>query len=149
MKTVAYKLLGEIHVVLLGESTPTDADWNAYMAAVQEARAKGLEPERMRTLVITDGGGPSAAQRKRVNDDLQGKPTPVAMVSSSLMVRGVVTALQWFNPLVKTFPPEQVGEALKFLKIPERQYDTIWKEAQKLQSELGPLPLKSLKGPFR
>lgn len=149
MKSLAYKIVGNIHLVLHGASTPTDAEWNDYTDAVSGELQRGLKPAEMRTLVFSEGEGPSAAQRKRVNDILTGRATPVAIVSSSVMMRGIVTALQWFNPLMKVFAPDQVGDAFRFLKIQDRQHENIWKEAQKLQSALGVSNLKCLKGPLR
>jgi hypothetical protein len=145
MKNIAYKIIGNVNVAVHGESSPSDAEWKEYTEAVRVELEKGLDPAAMRTLVFSDGGGPSAAQRKRINDILNGRTTPVALVSSSGMMRGVVTALQWFNPEMRTFSPDEVVDALKFLKVPESQYELIWKETQKLVLTLGKGGLKSVK----
>ncbi|MEZ4296946.1 MAG: hypothetical protein R3B70_18420 [Polyangiaceae bacterium] len=136
MRNQAFKILGNLHVVVAGPNPPTDAEWHTYVEAVKAEEQRGLDLTEMTTLVITEGGGPNAAQRKMVNDVLRGRTTKVATVSGSPFFRGIVTALTWFNPEMRVFSPDNVTDAFRFLGIPESQYDEIWEEIELLRLQL-------------
>ncbi|MEZ4307331.1 MAG: hypothetical protein R3F14_04710 [Polyangiaceae bacterium] len=111
MRNQAFKILGNLHILVAGPNPPTDAEWHTYVEAVKAEEHRGLDLTEMRTLVITDGGGPNAAQRKMVNDVLRGRTTRVATVSGSPFFRGIVTALTWFNPEMRLYSPDKVTSA--------------------------------------
>src|SRR5262245_39341216 len=135
MKNMVFSFLpAQGTAVLLGlvvhsPKPPNDEEWNAYFTAV---RQRENELPKIRTLVLTEGGGPNSAQRKVINDFLGGRQTPVVLVSSSAMIRGVTTALSWFNPLVKSCSPEQIDAAFDYLGVPEEDQERVWKEIRKL-----------------
>jgi hypothetical protein len=120
---------------------PSENEWAEYMAAV-----KAVEKDlgKLRTIVFTDGGGPNSAQRKAISDFLKGRKTPVCLVSSSSIVRGITTALSWFNPLVNSVAPEKVSEAFRYLGIQSTEQDRAWNEIVKLKTTLGDPSLKSI-----
>ncbi len=99
MATMAFTFLagvaGEGLIILVhGADPPTDLEWALYVREFLKHNPRGL-----RNLVYTDGGAPSGAQRKQVNDFLKGQPSPAVVVTGSYMVRGVVNALKLdFNP---------------------------------------------------
>jgi hypothetical protein len=97
-------------------------------------------------LVCTDGGGPTAAQGRRLNDLLDGRTVPVAIVSSSARVRGTVTALSWFNRRIKAFSPSALHDAIAYLEIPVSREELIEREVDKLRLLLEPV---STPGPLR
>lgn len=146
MKSMVFKIVGNVHIVLHGASDPKDEDWRLYMNAVREEARKMTDADfaKIRTLVFSAGGGPTAKHRKEINEFLGGRVTPVAIVTSSTIMRGVVTALQWFNPLVRAFPPEDVVGALDFLKTSSAEANVVWFEAKKLQSSFGAPASKSI-----
>ena len=72
------------------------------------------------------------------------EPPPVAIVTSSTIMRGVVTALQWFNPLVRAFSPDNVVAAMQFLGALEGEVHVVWTEAKRLQTSLGAPASKSI-----
>ena len=91
--------------------SPTNKQWDEYVSMAKKLSAE-LGFDEMRALSITDGGAPSGEQRKIINDSLGGRSVLTAIVSSSPMVRNIVTALSWFNPKIKTFAPSRVRDAL-------------------------------------
>ncbi len=114
MATMAFTFMpgvaGKGLIILVhGADPPTDLEWATYVREFVKHDAKG-----QRNLAFTDGGAPSGAQRKQVNDFLKGRASPAVVVSASYMVRGVVTALSWFNPQVRAYAPEEAtaGHAL-------------------------------------
>lgn len=130
-----------LSTVVHTEISPSDEEWAEYLAAV---RRNELNLGKIRTLVFTDGGGPNSTQRKAVNDFLKGRQTPVVLVSASPVIRGITTALNWFNPLVKSVSPEQMEEALKYLNIPPQHRLRALQEIKRLHAELGRTNLKTL-----
>ena len=140
MPNQVHELVGGSLMITINTSRPpTDEEWNDY---VETYRKRG--PETLRTLVFTDGGAPNSAQRKKVNEMLDGKTTRAAVISPNSMVRGVVTALSWFNPKIKVFAPEQLDDAFRYLEIRGAEIDTVWQVIRKLQSKLGGEVLRSI-----
>ena len=144
MKSMVFKIVGNVHIVIAGTSEPIDEDWRTYMAAVRGEERKMADFGKMRTIVFSAGGGPNAKQRKEVNEFLGGRATPVAIVTSSTIMRGVVTALQWFNPLARAFSPDNVFAAMQFLGTSDSEATGVWAEAKKLQSSVGAPASKSI-----
>ncbi len=115
------------------------ADWALYMEGLRNA----IQGKPLRTLVLTDGTIPNPAQRKEMVDLFSGlAPPPTCIVSSNQLVRGVTTALSWFNDKIRSVAPENMKEAFAYLGVPAEHEERIWKEIARLRAEL-PL-MKSL-----
>lgn len=144
MKSMVFKIVGNVHIVINGTTEPHDEDWRLYMNAVRSEEQKMTDFAKMRTLVFSGGGGPNAKQRKEINEFLGGRATPVAIVTSSTIMRGIVTALQWFNPLARAFSPDNVVAAMQFLGTSNSDTNLVWSEAKKLQRSVGAPASKSI-----
>ena len=132
MKNMAFKVIDRLFLVVYGTANPSDEEWDAYLDLVKR---HGID--RTMQLIFTDGGEPSAPQRRVLNELLGGRPVPVAVVSGSVRVRGTVTALSWFNRKIRAFPPSAMGDAIAYLEIPASRTDLIEREVRQLQAELG------------
>jgi hypothetical protein len=132
MKNLAIKVIDRLFIVVYGTADPTDDEWKGYLDLVER---HGVT--RTMQLICTDGGEPSSAQRRLLNDLLGGRTVPVAVVSGSTRVRGTVTALSWFNRKIKAFPPADLRDALAYLEIPASRTDLIEREIGSLRDELG------------
>jgi hypothetical protein len=132
MKNMAFKVIDRLFLVVFGAANPTDEEWVDYLKVTQK---HGID--RTMQLIFTDGGGPTSTQRKYLNDILDGRTVPVAVISGSASIRAVVTALSWFNRKIKAFPPAGLGDALVYLEIPATRAELIEREAQKLRLTLG------------
>lgn len=110
-----------------------DADFQLYLDTILalDAKRAGLDEAGM---VVGEAGNPPPPSmwRKRIADataTLQAKKAAFALVSPSPVVRGVVTAINWFRP-----PPYSAGTFAKFGDA------AMW-----LDKELGrPLPMARL-----
>jgi hypothetical protein len=131
-KTMVAKVIDRLFLVVYGTANPTDEEWDAYLELVKR---HGID--RTMQLIFTEGGEPSAPQRRKLNELLGGHPVPVAVVSGSVRVRGTVTALSWFNRKIRAFPPSAMHDAIAYLEIPASRQDLIEREMQKLRGELG------------
>lgn len=129
--------------VFVAMNEPYGADeWAQYMDGLR----KNLKTP-LRTIVVTDGGSPNAAQRKEMIDLFKGVAPPTCIVSDSQLVRGMTTALGWFNPNIKAVAPTQLKDAFAYLKIPPEHEERVRKEIWRLRSELPNIKLKGLAQP--
>lgn len=135
------RLVENVVVVVHTSLPPSNDEWNNYIQTVVAAgRGHGGDLMRCRQLVMTDGGGPNSAQRaaaQKTAAQVNGEAMPVAVVSSSTLVRGIVTAFNWFNMNMKVFSPVEVRAAFDFLRISEGTGDAIWDALDAIQDELG------------
>jgi hypothetical protein len=131
MKNMVYTFVGNLVVMLHTKNTCGDAELGAYLAELAKRDVVGT-----RVFVLTDGGGLTAKQRKELNDVLGGRQQMCAVVSNDAIVRGIVTALAWFNRSIKSFPPSQVEEALLYLKVPRDEFFQVQAQIKRLRAEL-------------
>lgn len=75
---------------------------------------------RLINLVFAEGPGPNSKQRRIANDIFEGKKyeLKVSVVTSSVRVRAVVTALSWLNPHIRAFPAESLPNAVDHIGYP-------------------------------
>lgn len=132
MKNMAITVIDRLFIVVYGAENPTDEEWRDYLDLVER---HGID--RTMQLIATDGGGPTAAQRRVLNDILAGRAVPVAVVSESARVRMIVTGLSWFNRRIKAFPETGLRDAIAYLEIPASRTDLIMRAMAKLRHELG------------
>ena len=118
-------MVGRTLVVVHGATHPSDADWEIYLAALRQNKDV-IEAQ----LIVTDGGSPNSAQRRASLDLAAGRPMPsTAVVTSSVLARGVVAALSWFmKDRIRAFRRNEFDEACAFIgKSAERSVlrDTV------------------------
>jgi hypothetical protein len=132
VKNLAYKVtVDRVVLVAYGTAEPSDEEWTGYLDVIEREGIDGTVQ-----IIVTDGGEPTPAQRRRLNELLAGRTVPVAVVSGSGRVRGTVTALSWFNWKIKAFPPSGLRDAIAYLEIPSARADLIATELGKLQTEV-------------
>src|SRR5688572_13112680 len=93
-------------VVLHTAATPPLVDWERYEALVRREKLQdGKNFQRLRTLVVSDGGAPNTKQRHTLQNEVwEGRPVKLALLTNSLkspIKRGIATALTWMNPAFK------------------------------------------------
>jgi hypothetical protein len=116
---------------------PTDAEWNTCLAlGEQYGKKQNGSFSSLRVLAITDGGAPTTLQRGKLNDVMDGQTVLVSTVSSNSMVRGVVTALSWFNRGIRVFSPAQITSALDHLLLTEAERKLVFADIAVLQPKL-------------
>lgn len=113
-RAMAHTLWNGSHIVLVnGPAPPADDEWKAYVRDVER-----WLPDLVGTLIVTDGGGPTSAQRRELKEVFahHGRASVrTAVLSSSLMARGIVNALNLFNPGIRVFRPDAVTDALAYI----------------------------------
>lgn len=143
MPNMVHEVVGDLFVVIHRAGPPSDAEWDAYIAPWREH-----DMALMRTLVFTDGGAPNTLQRKKANEILAGRQSLTAVISSSPLVRGIVTSLSWFNAKIKAFAPEHADEGFRHLGACTTEERThLWTLAERLRVRLGDPSLQSIAFP--
>lgn len=136
MPSLTSKVSGDLVLSLHGAEAPSASEWETHLALLEElARRNGGSLARMRSLVFSDGGMPDSAQRQastRIIDAADGTRMPIAIVSNSGFVRGVVTAGHWFGLSMRAFAPAGLREALAYLQIPEGRHAEVRRHTTEL-----------------
>lgn len=115
---------------------PDDPTWALSMQEVA-AQIRAVGVERLAVLVITDGGAPSTTQRKALAEATQNGRHPLAVVNSNPVIRGVITAISWFNSGIKPFAPNKWRDAVAHCGCSDKAAVPLLDEMRRLQKELG------------
>ena len=124
--------VGPVLLVVQNTVAPTDDEWDRYVDNIRRC----IESPNGSAIAFTDGGHPNVVQRGRVNDVLAGRRAPSAVVTTSLALRGVVTALRWFNPDTASFSPKNIDAALRFAKVDGPRTLGVWRMVVALDRQL-------------
>jgi hypothetical protein len=114
---MAWSILGDLLLVAHDEEPPGDEEWARWLRDF-DAHAPALRA----TLVCSTGGGPTSSQRKdllAVIDRHKRVPRTLILTSSAVM-RGLVTAIGWFLPAerrAKMYRPDEMARALEYLAV--------------------------------
>jgi hypothetical protein len=104
------------------EAPPDEREWEESMVvAIDKAERKLIDCY----LIFTDGGAPNANQRRRITDSKAVSVLPTSVLTDSIFVRGVLTALNWMGKVGKPFAPAHVQSALDHLAIPRAQRNDL------------------------
>lgn len=130
MAEMRWRRLDDLMVLVHSPRAPTDDEWRAYVDAFDdELLARG------RCIVFTDGGAPTTNQRRIIQQMTVTRPFPTAVITKNRAVRGVITALSWFNAGIRAFAPEDLAGALHYLDASDRE-DAIARARDELRAEL-------------
>lgn len=117
----------------------SDAEWETgYLAAIREVRDSAGK-DTASNLVFAEGQGPNAKQRATGNaifDAKDGYRFRVAVVTDSILVRGVVTTLSWFNPLISAYGPTDWEKAVTHVRLGPKQYPELLAAVRKLKGQV-------------
>lgn len=140
-KSMAFQFAEGVLIAVHPASDPSDEDWAAYVQF-----CKQLPKSCRKTLAMTKGGGPNPKQRKVLQEEYlkhfvhdKANPMKVAVITDSPLLRGVVTALNWFNPNTVAFAPSALEEAFRYLGVPAGASSAkLALELRKLEKEIAP-----------
>lgn len=94
------------------EQAPTDAEWDRWLQLLRERAGRDA-----RAFVETRGGGPNAKQRKLLADAVKDLDLRCAILSDSMVVRGMVTAIAWLGVPLRAFTPGEFRPAAEYLGL--------------------------------
>jgi hypothetical protein len=139
-KTLGYiKIEPELYIyVSASDKAPSNEDWEIYLQFLkQHLRTEVVT----RCIVYERCDGISAVQRKRLRDVTGPFKPIVAVLTTSSMAKGIVTALSWFNKRFKAFSPEDKVGALQHIGLQPSMADSVWRLIQRLSDELDGKPI--------
>jgi hypothetical protein len=115
---VTMQCVGRLVIFLHGKGAPTDEEWHLVLELFA---SQSLVP--LRVLVFTEGATPSPSQQARLSKVLgrAARTLPVAVVSDSIAVRFVVSALALFLPRIRTFRPQDLTLACRYLELDDTE----------------------------
>lgn len=120
MRTIAWTFVDGISLLVHADVPMSDEDWKHHVADCV-ARLSSLRG----AIIMTERQGPNARQRELVAGEPGFHTRPVAVVTPSMMVRGIVTALRWFGSEMRAFNPEDLDRALVYVDVPAASRDRI------------------------
>lgn len=134
--TLAFGRVHGLFIYVCLGADPADSEWNRYIDFLTRADDPHESP---RALVVTEGGGPTPAQRRRLNDALSNRiaASRIAVVTKSPIARGIVTALSWFNPVYNAFEPKHMDGALAHVGLFGDAATDAKALVEQLKTELG------------
>lgn len=112
--SMLFSFVDGVFVGVHTKDAPSAQDWRKHCLEIERRRN-----ETRGVLVFTLGGGPSSKQREQMRDALHElKPPPTAILTGSGLVRGIVTALNWFfgGQQIAAFEPDRLHDALHYLE---------------------------------
>ena len=128
---------GELLLYLHTDQAPTEAQWDEGLELMRQCEsALGGDLSRMSIIAVTDGGAPTGPMRAGFISWLDGRQLNVSVVSDGTMVRGVVTAISWFNPMIKPFSPARWNEALTHGHATEAEGAIILADLERMDGEI-------------
>jgi hypothetical protein len=98
-------------IAVYGDGAPSTAAWADYLGAIE-----GMGDE-IYVLAFSSGGGPTLMQRRQLEEALGDRGGRAAIVTTSRIARGIVTAIRWFNRDIKSFSPSEWKDALEFMQL--------------------------------
>jgi len=134
--------VGDANVLLFlhTEHAPSAESWSELLAFLTDHGSKN-DLRKFRVLVLTDGGGPDNTMRGQLQEFFKTtRQSPkIAVVTTSVISRGIVAAVSWFNPNVKAFPPSHFANALAHLEVASSSTPRLLREFADMQRELAPV----------
>jgi len=135
MKTLAFGKVGRCVILVCGKHPIDDASWDKYLWFLKGELIPGTRPVG---LVYTEGAGPTVAQRQQANELI----TPVvgelkaAVLLSSNIARGIMTAMNWTNPVHSSFSQDDLDAAIAFIGIEEEDIPKLKQKLADLREEI-------------
>lgn len=116
-------------VAVLQSNPPTEREWADWIGLLRQ-RAGGP----LRVLVETQSG-PNAAQRKALANATRNEDVRFAILTNSILVRGIITALAWLGVPHQGFATGQHREAADWLGLTNAELERVLHELPRLRGE--------------
>jgi hypothetical protein len=145
-KHMAWTVLGDLLITAHDEGPPADSEWRAWLQDYES------HIERLRgNIVHSTGGGPTSSQRKELLNVLgrHERVPPTVIMTSSALMRGLVTAVGWFLPPERRpmmFSVDEVGPALDFLRLEPPARAAARDEIERLRTSIAVGPRMAASG---
>jgi hypothetical protein len=110
--TMSFGSANGTFIVAHGEEAPAPEEWTSFLSEFETAL-----PSLTGLLVFSAGAATDARQREQIEELTKRGKLRVAVLTDSIVVRGTVTALSWFDVQVEAFAPNNEYGALDHLGV--------------------------------
>jgi hypothetical protein len=111
--TMAMQRHGRLMLAVMHDRAPSDVEWGSWLELAAARIGKDL-----RAMIEVHGSiGPDARQRQAMMPLLPQLDPRTAVLSNSLVVRGVVTAVSWLGIPNAAFGADQHAAAARYLEL--------------------------------
>jgi len=131
MQNLFIEIQGRVVVMVHVGPSYTPEGWRSILELAARA-----DLEDLRALVYDEGGAIGSAQRAELVAAMGGRMPMAAVLTHSVVSRGVATAIGWFKPGIKAFRPEQFEKAARYLGLSAQESDFAGSTAERLQGQL-------------
>jgi len=129
---MSWRFEDRLMVIVHGSENPSNLEWQRMLT---DGAARALPSDR--TLVVSYGGGPDGRQRELLAKQFARKPIPTCIMTKSVLVRAIASALLFFNRNMKVVGLEERDSAYQFLEFSAQERDTANRLRKELEAELG------------
>jgi hypothetical protein len=136
--TMRWERCGSTFVIAHSDTAPTNEDYDQTLSGYHQHL--GLFNK---ILISSGGGAPNSSQRKKTTEFWKGKIVPkTAIMTSSRMARGVITALGWLMPSSQMVGVDfdDFPSAFRYLELPVDQHSKVIQVVIRLRKELESSP---------
>jgi regulator of extracellular matrix RemA (YlzA/DUF370 family) len=123
--------IDRLRIAVHHTSPPTDEQWDRWIALCSE------QDGPIRVVVESHGGAPNAKQRRALSDALAGRDLRSAILSDSIVVRGVVTALAWLGVSLRAFPLHDYPSVAAYLGLSNDELTGAIEQLRSLRKDCG------------
>lgn len=108
---IAWGYAEKMLVVVHAPVEPTTANWNEFMDEVRtHANVRGV-------MILANNSRLTPLQRAEIKRWYEEHKVRGALVTDSVMMRGIVTAMNWFGIEAKAFPSDGLDAAMEYIGV--------------------------------
>jgi hypothetical protein len=130
-KTMAHACVGKVAVTVHSREPASDAEWAGYIQELDEHQGQltGI-------LVFTAGGAMDPGKRATIMRIMERDRLRVAVLTDSMLLRGVIAAWRVINAHIKGFEPDALQAALDYHGVPADDRAAIESKLEELRAQI-------------
>lgn len=122
--------VGSVLLLVQGLASPSDAEWKECLDILRPFVAAA------RVLVVTEGGGPTPMQRKRLSALIGEYPIRAAIVTDSVKVRFIVASVALFIRRIRCYTRSDIRSAFRHLDLTLTEIDQLTRNIDDMQTHI-------------
>jgi hypothetical protein len=127
---IAWGYAEKMLVVVHAPVEPATKDWNEFMEEVRtHVDIRGV-------MILANNSRLTPIQRAEIKGWYQEHKVRGALVTDSMMMRGIVTAMNWFGIEAKAFPSDGLDAAMEYIGVPPASRANVLMMVRKLEGML-------------
>jgi hypothetical protein len=112
--TLSYDGMGSLVLFVITDLTPGRDEWRQYVDFLKE---RVSQHGSARLVVVAGSGAPDSLQRQYLSEAVSPKQLRTAVISDSLVARGVVTAFRWYGLEVSAYKSSAIDDAYRYVGV--------------------------------